>query len=93
MATMITVQFPTASANPQKIFQGNFTLATFSVIPSAGAIYTLFTSIDANGELVADPVYNNYTFPSQDIITQPGSLYILVINAGVSGITVQYKTF
>ena len=82
MATMITVQFPTASANPQKIFQGNFTLATFSVIPSAGAIYTLFTSIDAN-----------YTFPSQDIITQPGSLYILVINAGVSGITVQYKTF
>lgn len=93
MAVMIPVHFSTANATPQKIFQGNFALATFSVLPSTGAIYTLFTAIDANGTLVADPVYNNYTAPSQDIITQPGSFYILVINAGVSGITVQYKTF
>jgi len=93
MAVMISKSFSSASATPQLIFQGNFSLATFSILPSAGAIYTLLTAIDAVGALVADPVYNNYTEPSQDIITQPGSFYILVIDAGASGITVQYKTF
>lgn len=93
MAAMEQKVFNTIGAE-QEIFLGNYNLVTFSVISSPGANYTLLTSIDPNGSFVPDPVYNNYTIPSQDFMTNPGGFAITINNLGASGvIVVQYKTF
>lgn len=75
------------------IFSTSCEVATFSVTPSSGSIFTLLVAIDAQGDLVADPVYTNYTYAVQDFITKPGKFIVRVIQPGTNGIRVQCKTF
>lgn len=91
MAAM--VQNIYSSVGTQTIFSNQFNAATFTVIPSVGAEFTLLTAVDPKGELVEDPFYNHYKIPAQDWIYNPGKFSIKVIQPGLNGILVQYKTF
>ncbi len=65
---------------------------TFSVVVSAGAVYTLLTGIASNGTLVPDDRYNNYTTNCQDTAHAAGAFGISVSNLGTSGsISIELK--
>jgi hypothetical protein len=79
----------------QMILNFDCSLVTFTVIVSAGSVFTLLTSVDSqnDSDLVEDIFYKNYTYSVQDYFKNIGKFSIDIANPGANGITLQYKVF